>query len=147
MDGLATSIAAWAAVLLEPAVVAYPVAGQRSRERAHAPVLERLGLEPVLDLRLRVGEGVGAALACNVLLSALRVRRETGRTANDQVHAGTVRGAVAARRSRTGCRELLNLVLGQLPALPHQSQRLLGNCLERQRRWQCLGMVPQPRPL
>ena len=81
LDGLATSVAALAAVRLEPAAAAYLVAGQRSRERAHGPVLEHLGLEPLLDLRLRAGEGVGAALATGMLLSALRLRDGIGRTA------------------------------------------------------------------
>lgn len=80
LDGLATTVAAAAAVALEPGAAAYLVAGQRSRERAHAAVLEHLGVEPLLDLRLRAGEGVGAALASGLLLAALRIRRETGRT-------------------------------------------------------------------
>jgi nicotinate-nucleotide--dimethylbenzimidazole phosphoribosyltransferase len=80
LDGLVTSVAALAAVMLEPAVAAHLVAGQRSRERAHADVLLRLGLEPLLDLRLRAGEGAGASFASGMLLAALRVRRETART-------------------------------------------------------------------
>jgi nicotinate-nucleotide--dimethylbenzimidazole phosphoribosyltransferase len=59
------------------------VAGQRSREAAHALVLDRLGLEPLLDLRLRAGEGVGAALACRLLLTGLEVRRGTARTVQE----------------------------------------------------------------
>ena len=80
LDGLLTSVAALAAVQLEPAVAQHLVAGQRSRERAHAAVLARLGLEPLLDLRLRAGEGAGASFATGMLLAALRVRRETART-------------------------------------------------------------------
>jgi nicotinate-nucleotide--dimethylbenzimidazole phosphoribosyltransferase len=80
LDGLLTSVAALCAVLLEPAVDQHLVAGQRSRERAHAAVLQRLGLEPLLDLRLRAGEGAGACLAAQLLLAGLRVRRETART-------------------------------------------------------------------
>jgi nicotinate-nucleotide--dimethylbenzimidazole phosphoribosyltransferase len=80
LDGLATSVAGLVAVRLEPGAAAYLVAGQRSRERAHERVLEHLGLEPLLDLRLRAGEGVGAALASGMLLSALQVRRTIGRT-------------------------------------------------------------------
>jgi nitroreductase len=49
-------------------------------ERPPAPVLEHLGLEPLLDLRLRAGEGVGATLACAMLISGLRLRRGFGRT-------------------------------------------------------------------
>jgi nicotinate-nucleotide--dimethylbenzimidazole phosphoribosyltransferase len=80
LDGLLTSVAALCAVLVEPAVAQHLVAGQRSREQAHAAVLDRLGLEPLLDLRMRAGEGAGACFAAGLLLSALRVRRETART-------------------------------------------------------------------
>jgi nicotinate-nucleotide--dimethylbenzimidazole phosphoribosyltransferase len=55
------------------------IAGQRSREIAHAPVLDALGLQPLLDLRLRAGEGVGAALASRMLLDGLEVRRTAAR--------------------------------------------------------------------
>jgi nicotinate-nucleotide--dimethylbenzimidazole phosphoribosyltransferase len=79
LDGLVTSVAALLAVRAEPAVQAALVAGQRSRERAHSAVLTELGLEPLLDLRLRSGEGVGACLAAQLLLSALRARRDTAR--------------------------------------------------------------------
>lgn len=80
LDGLATSVAALVAVESEPAVAAHLVAGQRSRERAHAAVLQRLGLEPLLDLRLRAGEGVGAALASQLLFTGLQLRSLTART-------------------------------------------------------------------
>jgi nicotinate-nucleotide--dimethylbenzimidazole phosphoribosyltransferase len=79
LDGLATGVSALAACMLEPAVTSSLVAGQRSRERAHPLVLARLGLEPLLDLRIRAGEGVGAVLATGMLLGALRMRRETAR--------------------------------------------------------------------
>ncbi|GAA6525380.1 5,6-dimethylbenzimidazole synthase [Intrasporangium sp. DVR] len=80
LDGLATSVCALAAVRLEPAAAAHLVAGQRSRERGHGLVLAELGLEPVLDLRIRAGEGVGAALACGVIAGAQRLRTEVART-------------------------------------------------------------------
>ena len=80
LDGLATSVAALVAVHLEPGVAAYLIAGQRSRERAHEAVLDHLGLEPLLDLRLRAGEGVGAALASSLVLAGLRTRHATGVT-------------------------------------------------------------------
>jgi nicotinate-nucleotide--dimethylbenzimidazole phosphoribosyltransferase len=81
LDGFATSVAALCAVLIEPAVAQHLIAGQRSRERAHALVLNRLGLEPLLDLRLRAGEGVGACLATRLVLDALTIRRESGKVA------------------------------------------------------------------
>ncbi|WP_375500729.1 5,6-dimethylbenzimidazole synthase [uncultured Jatrophihabitans sp.] len=79
LDGLATSVAALLAVRLEPAVHAHLVAGHRSRERAHHAVLVELGLEPLLQLRIRAGEGVGACLAARLLLTGLEVRASAGR--------------------------------------------------------------------
>jgi nicotinate-nucleotide--dimethylbenzimidazole phosphoribosyltransferase len=79
LDGLATSVAALCAVRLEPGVSAYLVAGHRSGERAHGAVLTELGLEPLLDLRLRCGEGVGAVLAAGLLDAARRARGTTAR--------------------------------------------------------------------
>ncbi len=81
LDGLATSVAALVAVRLDPAASAYLVAGQMSREKGHRLVLGALGLEPLVDLRLRAGEGVGAALACAMLRSGLAVRLCSARTA------------------------------------------------------------------
>jgi nicotinate-nucleotide--dimethylbenzimidazole phosphoribosyltransferase len=81
LDGMATGVAALLAAELEPAVAAHLVAGQRSREAGHAAVLAALGLEPVLDLRLRAGEGAGAALAVTVLRAGLRIRVEAARVA------------------------------------------------------------------
>lgn len=80
LDGLATSVAALVAALVEPGIVAHLVAGQRSRELAHPAVLARLGLEPLLDLRMRAGEGAGAALAAGLLLGGCRIRARTART-------------------------------------------------------------------
>ncbi|MGY1683587.1 5,6-dimethylbenzimidazole synthase [Geodermatophilus sp. SYSU D01176] len=79
LDGYATSVAALVAVRLEPGVQPYLVAGQRSRERGHEAVLQELGREPLLDLRMRAGEGVGAALASGLLLAGLALRRDTAR--------------------------------------------------------------------
>ncbi|MGF7234251.1 MAG: 5,6-dimethylbenzimidazole synthase [Frankia sp.] len=80
LDGLATSVAALLAVLLEPAVAAHLIAGHRSREPAHPAVLASLGLEPILDLRIRAGEGVAACMATRLVLDAVRIRRLTATT-------------------------------------------------------------------
>lgn len=79
LDGLATSVAALCAVRLEPGAAGFLLAGQRSRELAHAAVLEELGLEPLLDLRVRAGEGTGAALGVQLLATGLRARSLAGR--------------------------------------------------------------------
>ncbi|WKV16481.1 5,6-dimethylbenzimidazole synthase [Janibacter limosus] len=80
LDGLAGSLPGVIASRIEPATQAYLLAGRVSRERAHALVLRELGLEPLLDLRLRAGEGVGACLAASMLLQGLAIRRIAART-------------------------------------------------------------------
>jgi nicotinate-nucleotide--dimethylbenzimidazole phosphoribosyltransferase len=81
LDGLATGVAALVATELEPAVASHLIAGQRSREAGHPAVLAALGLEALLDLRLRAGEGAGAALAVNLLRAGLRIRADAARVA------------------------------------------------------------------
>jgi nicotinate-nucleotide--dimethylbenzimidazole phosphoribosyltransferase len=80
LDGLLTSVAALVAVRLEPGVARMLVAGHRSREAAHGAVLTELGLEPLLDLRLRAGEGVGACLAVSLLRHGAALRHDVART-------------------------------------------------------------------
>jgi nicotinate-nucleotide--dimethylbenzimidazole phosphoribosyltransferase len=80
LDGLLTSVAALAAVRHRPEVQDHLIAGQLSAEPAHRLVLDELGLEPLLDLRLRAGEGVGAVLALSLLGHAARARRGTAVT-------------------------------------------------------------------
>jgi nicotinate-nucleotide--dimethylbenzimidazole phosphoribosyltransferase len=70
LDGFITGVAALVAVRLDPALGRYLVASHRSPEPGHAVVLDELGLEPLLDLGLRLGEGSGAALALPLLASA-----------------------------------------------------------------------------
>ncbi|HEY6472972.1 MAG TPA: 5,6-dimethylbenzimidazole synthase [Acidimicrobiales bacterium] len=77
LDGLVTSSAALVAVAVEPAVAAHLVAGQESREQAHRLVNVHLGVEPLLTLRLRSGEGVGALLAAQLLKSGAALRAQT----------------------------------------------------------------------
>ena len=83
LDGMATSVAALVAVEMEPAVAAHLIAGQRSREVGHQMVLAALGLEPILDLRLRAGEGAGAAVAVSVLRAGLRIRAEAAQVRDE----------------------------------------------------------------
>ena len=65
-----------AAHALCPGVLPYVVAGHRSTEPGATAVLAHLGLEPVLDLGLRLGEGSGACLALGVLDAAALVLAE-----------------------------------------------------------------------
>jgi len=74
LDGVATTVAALIAVRLEPGVQSVLIAGQRSRERGHGVLLIELGLEPLLDVRIRAGEGGGAILAASLLRTTLQAR-------------------------------------------------------------------------
>jgi len=76
LDGFITGAAALVAARLEPAAVGAMIAGHRSPEPGHALVLDELGLEPLLDLRLRLGEGTGAALALPIVRGALALLNE-----------------------------------------------------------------------
>jgi nicotinate-nucleotide--dimethylbenzimidazole phosphoribosyltransferase len=73
LDGFITGAAALVAARLEPELRGYLVASHRSPEPGHAAVLAALGLEPVLDLGLRLGEASGAALALPLLEAARAV--------------------------------------------------------------------------
>ncbi|HMH90389.1 MAG TPA: 5,6-dimethylbenzimidazole synthase [Streptosporangiaceae bacterium] len=80
LDGLLTGVSALAAVRYRPEVQDHLIAGQLSAEPAHRLVLDALGLEPLLDLRLRAGEGVGAVLAVSLMAHAERARLGTATT-------------------------------------------------------------------
>lgn len=73
LDGFAVGVAALAAYRLQPAVRDYLIAGHQSAEPAHHQVLTELGLEPLLDLRLRLGEASGAALALPLIALASKL--------------------------------------------------------------------------
>lgn len=70
LDGYVVTAAAAVLHAIEPTALDHCVAGHCSAEGAHAEVLERLGLKPLLSLGLRLGEGTGAALAMSVVKAA-----------------------------------------------------------------------------
>ncbi|HEY3681749.1 MAG TPA: nicotinate-nucleotide--dimethylbenzimidazole phosphoribosyltransferase [Streptosporangiaceae bacterium] len=76
LDGVIAGSAALAAAALAPAAVSACVAGHRSAEPGHAAVLRHLGLRPLVDLELRLGEGTGALLAVPLVQSAVRALRD-----------------------------------------------------------------------
>ncbi|MBV9379990.1 MAG: nicotinate-nucleotide--dimethylbenzimidazole phosphoribosyltransferase [Streptosporangiaceae bacterium] len=76
LDGVIAGAAALAAVALAPDAVAACFAGHRSAEPGHAVALEHLGLKPLVDLGLRLGEGTGAVLALPLIQSAARALRD-----------------------------------------------------------------------
>ena len=76
VDGFIASAAVLVAEALQPHVVQRCIAAHASAEPGHLLLLERLGLEPLLHLGLRLGEGSGAALAWPLLESACLILRE-----------------------------------------------------------------------
>ncbi len=85
IDGFISGAAALVAARLAPAARDYLIAGHRSVERGHQQILTMLGLEPLLDLHLRLGEGTGAALAMEIAAAAARVHREMATFAEAEV--------------------------------------------------------------
>jgi len=73
LDGFVSSAAGLVAIGFRETAVASLIAATRSPEPGHALVLDNLGLEPLLDLGLRLGEGTGAALALPLVRSAIAI--------------------------------------------------------------------------
>src|SRR5690606_24180353 len=82
LDGFIATAAALVAVRLSPNSAHYLFASHRSTEPGHAIQLEALGLQPLLELGMRLGEGSGAALAIPLLDAAAAILREMRRFAS-----------------------------------------------------------------
>lgn len=76
VDGVIAAAGLLVAARLCPLAVEYAFAGHRSVEPGSAAVLEDLGMRPLLDLDLRLGEGTGAVLALPLVQAAARILRE-----------------------------------------------------------------------
>jgi nicotinate-nucleotide--dimethylbenzimidazole phosphoribosyltransferase len=75
LDGYISGAAALAAVRLEPGAVRWMLASHRSAEGGHGYALQALGLNPLVDLGMRLGEGSGAALTLPIIRAALALHR------------------------------------------------------------------------
>ena len=71
LDGVVVTAAALVADRLAPGARQWWQAGHRSTEPAHAIALRQLDLEPIIDIRMRLGEGTGAAVALPVVRAAI----------------------------------------------------------------------------
>ncbi|MFD5519467.1 nicotinate-nucleotide--dimethylbenzimidazole phosphoribosyltransferase [Streptomyces sp. NPDC127066] len=76
LDGVSAGAAALVARAIAPEVLAACIAGHRSAEPGHVAALNKLGLRPLIDLDLRLGEGTGALLALPIVQSAARAMHE-----------------------------------------------------------------------
>jgi len=76
VDGFISTAAAMLAVTIAPQCKSYLIAAHRSKENGHGLMLEWLGLKPLLDLDLRLGEGTGAALGISLAEAACKILSE-----------------------------------------------------------------------
>ncbi|MCY0900669.1 MAG: nicotinate-nucleotide--dimethylbenzimidazole phosphoribosyltransferase [Firmicutes bacterium] len=95
MDGLISTVAVLLAVLLEPRVKQYVLAGHVSAEPGHAIALEQMGQRPLVQLGMRLGEASGALLGLTLLQSGARAME----------HMATFKEAAVATGSDTTDRE------------------------------------------
>lgn len=76
IDGFISGAAALVAAQIAPAVTGYMIASHRSQELGHGATLRRLGLQPLVELDLRLGEGTGAVLVLPLLEAAVLTLNE-----------------------------------------------------------------------
>jgi nicotinate-nucleotide--dimethylbenzimidazole phosphoribosyltransferase len=76
LDGFIAGAAALIAVGLQPLCREYLIASHRSVEHGHRVILDHLGLNPLLDLDLRLGEGTGACLGMDLVCAAIKIYTE-----------------------------------------------------------------------
>lgn len=76
VDGFISTAAALLAVELAPDVRPYLIAAHRSVEIGQRAMLEKIGIEPLMDFNMRLGEGTGAALAFHIIEASVRILNE-----------------------------------------------------------------------
>ena len=101
LDGFIAGSAALAAVQIAPGLPSYLIAAHRSAEPGHTPILSALGVRPLLDLNMRLGEASGAVLACGIIKAALAVHNTMGTFAEAQV-SGPMDQVMVAAHPLTG---------------------------------------------
>lgn len=73
MDGVISSAAGLVAYTINPAIQGYLISGHKSVEQAQKAALDHMGLTPLIDLNMRLGEGTGAALAIDMADAACKI--------------------------------------------------------------------------
>jgi nicotinate-nucleotide--dimethylbenzimidazole phosphoribosyltransferase len=85
IDGFISTAGALIAYLIEPKTKDYMFAAHMSQEVGHKSILDKIGLRPVFDLDMRLGEGSGAALAMLVIEAGLKIYKEMATFAEAEV--------------------------------------------------------------
>jgi nicotinate-nucleotide--dimethylbenzimidazole phosphoribosyltransferase len=75
LDGFPVTAAAYMAYMINPGVTSCLFAGHLSKVRGHRPVLEALGLSPIVSLDMRLGEGTGAVIGGHIIELGVRTAR------------------------------------------------------------------------
>ncbi len=76
LDGVISTAGGLVAYLINPDIKDYLISGHRSVEIAQTAALAHMGLEPLVDFKMRLGEGTGAALTIDIVDAACRIMRE-----------------------------------------------------------------------
>ena len=76
LDGVISTAAGLIAYILNPDIKGYLISGHQSVEVGQQAALAHMGLEPVIDFQMRLGEGTGAATTINIIDAACRIMRE-----------------------------------------------------------------------
>ncbi|WP_253298232.1 nicotinate-nucleotide--dimethylbenzimidazole phosphoribosyltransferase [Paenibacillus sp. MSJ-34] len=88
IDGFISSAAALVAARLAPLSAGYMIGSHLSQEQGHEALLDELGLTPLLQLDMRLGEGTGAVLAFTLIDAAVKIMREMATFASAGVSSG-----------------------------------------------------------
>ncbi|MNJ48091.1 Nicotinate-nucleotide--dimethylbenzimidazole phosphoribosyltransferase [compost metagenome] len=97
IDGFISSVAALIAKGLCAEAVNYMVASHHSQEPGHIQVLRELGLSPMLELDMRLGEGTGGALALHLIDGACRIMKEMATFESAGISSGEPSAGVDTR--------------------------------------------------
>lgn len=76
VDGFISTAGALAAIKLHPAVADYVFFSHMSEEAGHRVIMDTIGIKPILDLNMRLGEGTGGALAMTIIQASLKMVNE-----------------------------------------------------------------------
>ncbi|MBW1678616.1 MAG: nicotinate-nucleotide--dimethylbenzimidazole phosphoribosyltransferase [Deltaproteobacteria bacterium] len=76
IDGFISTAGALIAVKLQPKIKDYLIASHNSVERGHKIILDRMGLKPLFDLSMRLGEGTGAVIGMTLVEMGVKIYRE-----------------------------------------------------------------------
>ncbi len=91
LDGVISTAAGLLAYTINPHIRGYLIAGHKSVEKAQASALSYMGLDPLIDFNMRLGEGTGAALAIDAANTACKIMSQMASFEEAKVSASSIR--------------------------------------------------------